>query len=277
VSLQSSGRAAGRPEIARLGPWFHNLHLPDGTETAPDHPLGDFPGFKWNELSAALPADLAGWRVLDIGCNAGYYSIELARRGAKVLGVDHDPHYLSQAAWARSQFGLDEGQLELSELGVYDLAGIDGQFDLVLFMGVLYHLRYPLLALDLVTEHVGGLLVFQTLCSPGDVTDVHVPADLKFEERHRLLETGWPSMAFIEHELAGDPTNWWVPNRTAVESMLRSCGLRVVSRPLDETWICERDHENPHRSELERATGRHPSQIAGGDQRRPRRMRTPTR
>lgn len=70
-------------EIARRGPWFHNLHLPDGAETAPNHPLGDFPQLKWLELSSHLPDELTGWSALDIGCNSGFYSIELARRGAR--------------------------------------------------------------------------------------------------------------------------------------------------------------------------------------------------
>ena len=49
MTLQS--QRAGIREVDDLGPWFHNLHLPDGTETAPDHPLGDFPAFKWAELA----------------------------------------------------------------------------------------------------------------------------------------------------------------------------------------------------------------------------------
>ena len=61
-------------EIAALGPWFHNLHLPDGSETAPHHALGDFPAFKWAEIAPHLPQQLSGWRALDIGCNAGFYS-----------------------------------------------------------------------------------------------------------------------------------------------------------------------------------------------------------
>lgn len=61
-----------KKEIGKLGPWFHNLHLPEGIETAPDHFLGDFPSFKWQELKDHVPADLEGWKVLDIGCNAGY-------------------------------------------------------------------------------------------------------------------------------------------------------------------------------------------------------------
>src|SRR6188472_1512155 len=91
-------------EVDRLGPWFHNLHLPDGTQTRADHPFGDFPAFKWADLGPNLPADLRGWSCLDIGCNAGFYTFELAKRGASVLGIDLDRHYLDQARWACSQF-----------------------------------------------------------------------------------------------------------------------------------------------------------------------------
>src|SRR5512142_540225 len=86
-------------ELAELAPWFHNLHLPDGTQTAPEHPLGDFPRFKWKQIAPVLPADMRGWRVLDVGCNAGFYSFELARRGARVSGVDIGGRYLEQARW----------------------------------------------------------------------------------------------------------------------------------------------------------------------------------
>src|SRR3954462_896239 len=103
----SRTRAGGlAAEAAALGPWFHNLHLPDGAQTAPDHPLGDFPSFKWKQLGPALPEHLDGCRALDIGCNAGFYSFELARRGADVLAIDHDPHYLRQARWAAAQYEL---------------------------------------------------------------------------------------------------------------------------------------------------------------------------
>src|SRR5437588_8300907 len=139
MTLQSSG-AALDDELGALAPWFHNLHLPDGRQTAPDHPLGDFPAFKWAEIGPALPDDLSGARVLDIGCNAGFYSLALAGRGASVLGVDVDPHYLRQAAWARERWRFSERQLELRQMQIYELARLEEQFDLVLFLGVLYHL-----------------------------------------------------------------------------------------------------------------------------------------
>jgi tRNA (mo5U34)-methyltransferase len=225
-------------ELARLGPWFHNLHLPDGRQTAPDHPLGDFPAFKWREIAPALPDDLSGGRALDIGCNAGFYSIELARRGAHVVAIDHDERYLGQAAWARAEFGLDD-RIELRQLDVYELGSLDDQFDLVLFMGVLYHLRYPLLALDLVAEKTRGTLVLQTLTAPGDGV-LETPFDLAIDERERLIDGAWPAAAFVEHSLAGDPTNWWVPTAACVEAMVRTTGLRVVSRPSHEVFLCKR-------------------------------------
>jgi tRNA (mo5U34)-methyltransferase len=98
---QTDSRERLQREIEALGPWFHNLHLPGGVQTLPNHFLGgDFPNFKWQQIQPYLPADLSGWRVLDVGCNAGFYSFELARRGASVLGMDVDPHYLAQARWA---------------------------------------------------------------------------------------------------------------------------------------------------------------------------------
>ena len=69
-----------RRRIQALGPWFHNLQL-DGEMTAPDHFLGDFPGKLWGHVSRLIPEDLRGKTVLDIGCNAGFYSLAAAQRG----------------------------------------------------------------------------------------------------------------------------------------------------------------------------------------------------
>jgi tRNA (mo5U34)-methyltransferase len=252
-TLQSRG--APSPEIADLAPWFHNLHLPDGVETAPDHPLGDFPAFRWRQLAPALPADLEGWTALDVGCNAGFYSFELARRGAHVTAIDADEHYLRQARWARERLGFEE-RVDLCRRSVYDLARTGEGFDLVLFLGVLYHLRYPLLALDLVAEKARRLLVLQTLTMPGEGA-AESPPDLPFEERHRLAAAGWPRMAFVEKRLAGDPTNWWVPDEACVEAMLRSAGLEITARPGHELWVCRpKPGTRADREEFDHATGR---------------------
>ena len=251
MTLQSRGA------VEELGPWFHNLHLPDGRQTAPDHPLGDFPRFKWQELAPHLPTSLAGWRALDIGCNAGFYSFQLADRGADVVGIDADEHYLEQARWARSLFGLDD-RVELRRQTVYDLARSDESFDLILFMGVLYHLRHPLLALDAVAARARRLVVLQTLTVE---TDHERPqarrlANLDWEERSRLLEDGWPAALFVEQKLFNDPTNWWVPNHAAVEAMARSSGLEVLAHPARELWLCRpRGASRAVRDELRSAAG----------------------
>lgn len=249
------GLAPGADELA---PWFHNLHLPDGTQTAPQHPLGDFPMFKWEQIGPALPADLTGWSALDLGCNAGFYSIELARRGAQVVALDKDEHFLKQARWAREQFGLND-RIEVRGGQVYDLAHSDESFDLVLFLGVFYHLRYPLLGLDLVTRRTKRLLVFQTLTLPGQEV-VETPDDLAFSQRSQLQDKGWPKMAFIEKRLANDHTNWWAPNHACIEAMIRSTGFTVVNRPGHEIYCCERSGDEPlyfDETELSAACGRH--------------------
>jgi tRNA (mo5U34)-methyltransferase len=236
----SEHEAALRREIDALGPWFHNLHLPGGVQTVPDHFIGgDFPRFKWLEIQDSIPADLSGWRVLDVGCNAGFYSFELAKRGASVVAIDSDSTYLNQARWAARQFQL-EARIEFREQGVYELARSSERYDLVWFMGVFYHLRYPLLALDLLARRTRRLMVFQTLTMPGQ--DVYEDTqDHPITEREPLLDPGWPKMAFIEHRFSNDPTNWWVANHAGVEAMLRSSGLRVTARPADEIYLCEPD------------------------------------
>jgi tRNA (mo5U34)-methyltransferase len=234
-------------ESRALAPWFHNLHLPDGSQTAPEHPLGDFPRVKWQQIAPFIAPDLSGWRVLDIGCNAGFYSFELARRGAQVTAMDIDARYLRQAGWAARQYGL-ESRIEFRQGSVYELAGSRERYDLVWFLGVLYHLRHPLLALDIVREITLSQMVLQTLTMPGE--NVITPPDsIPLDERLPLTRPGWPHLAFIERALENDPTNWWAPNHACVEAMVRAAGFAVRARPGHEIYICE---PNPTEPEVHR-------------------------
>ena len=236
-----------KEKIESLQPWFHNLHI-NGEQTAPNHYFGDFPKFKWKQFKNKIPKDLSGWTALDIGCNAGFYSFELANRGANVLGIDLDPHYLKQARWAAKVLGLNN-KVTFRQMQVYDLARLRKNFDIVIFMGVFYQLRYPMLAMDIVTQKVNKLLVFQTLSMPGE--EVH-PAkeDMGIYNRKDMLKRGWPKMAFIEKKLAGDPTNWWAPNHACILSMLRTCGLSAVANPGHEIYIAK-----PHLKRMHVAKG----------------------
>ncbi|HEY1300489.1 MAG TPA: TIGR04290 family methyltransferase [Stellaceae bacterium] len=224
-----------RRRIAELGPWFHNLDLA-GVATAPDHFLGDFPRVKWRRFSTAIAADLTGKSVLDIGCNAGFYSIEMKRRGAaRVLGIDSDADYLAQARFAAEVTGFD---IEFRQMSVYDVAALEEHFDLVLFLGVFYHLRHPLLALDLIHEYVArDLLVFQSM-QRGSNEAAQVADNYGFWELEPFDRPDFPRLHFIEHRYADDPTNWWVPNRACTEAMLRSAGFEIAAQPEAEVYVC---------------------------------------
>ncbi|PKD16208.1 SAM-dependent methyltransferase [Salegentibacter salinarum] len=231
-------------KIEELAPWFHNLHLPDGLQTAPNHFLGDFPQFKWEKIKHEIPEDLQGMEVLDIGCNAGFYAISLARRGAKVTAIDLDDHYLNQAKWAAEKFNVSN-QIEFKNMQVYDLAQEDKTYDLIWFMGVFYHLRYPLLAMDIISRKTSDYLVFQSLSLQGS-SGQEVPENVDFEERHLLESEDWPSMAFIEKKFAGDLTNWWVPNAAAIKGILNNCGFKIIASPEDETYIARKNNAISH-------------------------------
>jgi tRNA (mo5U34)-methyltransferase len=226
-----------RQRVDALGPWFHNLDL-DGVPTAPGHFLGDYPTVKWQRFSNVIPASLEGKSVLDIGCNAGFYAMEMKRRGAaRVLGLDSDEEYLEQARFAADVNRLD---IEFRKLSAYDVGQLGERFDLVIFMGVLYHLRHPLLALDLIHEHVArDLLLFQSM-QRGDSRIDRLDKDYDFWTTKQFDSAGYPKLHFIEHRYAEDPTNWWAPNRACVEAMLRSSGFVIAAHPEDEVYLCRK-------------------------------------
>lgn len=222
-------------EITALGPWFHNLRL-RGVQTAPNHFLGDYPEVKFANFRDAIPQDLSGKTVLDIGCNAGFYSLEMKRRGAeRVLGIDTDEHYLRQARFAAE---VENVNVQFRRMAVWDVAALEERFDLVIFMGVLYHLRHPLLALDLIHEHVAkDWMLFQSMQRGGSEV-APLNNDYEFEETEIFIGPNYPRLHFVEGCYAHDETNWWIPNRACVEAMLRSAGFTIVERPEDEVYLC---------------------------------------
>jgi tRNA (mo5U34)-methyltransferase len=226
-----------RRTVRQLGDWFQNLTI-DGVQTAPNHFLGDYPAVKWRGFAHAIPEDLHGWTVLDVGCNAGFYSQEMKRRGAdRVVGIDTDQRYLAQARYAADVSGLE---IEFKQLSVYEIPAMAERFDLVLFMGVLYHLRHPLLALDILHSYaVANMLVFQSMLR-GTTEIAPVAEDYDFNDITPFSKGAFPMMYFIEHRYAGDPTNWWIPNRAGVEAMLRAAGFAIEAHPEAEVFICRR-------------------------------------
>jgi tRNA (mo5U34)-methyltransferase len=224
-------------QVEALGPWFHNLDL-NGVLTAPEHFLGDYPTVKWSRFANAIPGDLSGCSVLDIGCNAGFYAMQMKRRGAeRVVGIDTVDEYLAQARFAAGVNGLE---IEFRKLSVYDVGALRERFDLVVFMGVLYHLRHPLLALDLVHEHAASdLLLFQSMQRGSDEVEA-LETNYDFWNVDLFDRPAFPRLHFVERRYADDPTNWWIPNRACVEAMLRSSGFQMIDHPESEVYLCRR-------------------------------------
>ncbi len=237
VPTETMTTEALQTQIKELGPWFHNMRI-KGIETAPDHFLGDYPEVKFARFRDALPHDMTGMTVLDIGCNAGFYCIEMKHRGAdRVLGIDSDERYLRQARFAAK---VQDTDVEFRHMAVWDIARLGETFDLVIFMGVLYHLRHPLLALDLIHEHVArDLLLFQSM-QRGSREITRVQENYEITETEHFNDARYPRLSFIEHRYSHDETNWWVPNRACTEAMLRSAGFSIKAQPEDEVYLCHR-------------------------------------
>ena len=172
--------------------------------------------------------DLNGRTLLDIGCWDGAYSVEATHRGATVTAADH--HVWHDSWGDRRCIDLVRRHLAPSMTIVdADLPELTperlGRFDIVLFLGVLYHLRHPLAAL----EHVAQL-----------VTDT-----LIIETRMTMRHVGKPVMQFHPGKTLGnDPTNWWTPNRRCVEEMLRDLGFRQI-RYTQSDWLWRRGTSTP--------------------------------
>ena len=124
-------------------------------------------------------------------------------------------------------------------------AVIGERFDIVLFMGVLYHLRHPLLALDLIhatrwQRHAG--VPIDAARQPRSTS--RLPRTTVRGNRD-LRPPGFPKLHFVERRYADDPTNWWIPNRACAEAMLRSAGFAIIAHPEDEVYLCRRSDDRP--------------------------------
>jgi tRNA (mo5U34)-methyltransferase len=142
---------------------------------------------------------------------------------------------LCQARFAAEAIGVN---IEFAEMSAYDVGSLGERFDVVLFLGVLYHLRHPLLALDLIREHVvRDIFVCQSM-QRGDRGEELLEEDYPFSETAIFDRPSFPRLFFIEHCYAGDNTNWWVPNRACTAAMLRSAGFMIEANPEEEVFVC---------------------------------------
>ncbi len=191
-------------EMLLSGSWWHSIDLGNGIVTPGVHSLAEMQGLY---QSLNLPKDLSGKTLLDIGCWDGFYTFETERHGAQVTSVDcwHPNNYFIAHEALNSQATFHERSVY--EIGKENL----GSFDIVLFMGVLYHLRHPLLALENVCELTRDFAIIET-----HVID-------------KMREGQEPAMEFYEFdELGGQYDNWWAPNFECMVQMIRSAGFARV-------------------------------------------------
>jgi len=217
--LTIDARAALAAAIPQL-PWFHQIDFGDGLLTP-----GIIKQSKIRRMSQMLfdGIDLRGRTLLDIGCWDGAYSLEATQLGASVTAVDH---FVWHSSWGdRRCIDLVQRHLapslrivdaDLPELTPQSI----GRFDLVLFLGVLYHLRDPLTTLERVAQLATDTLVLET--------------------RMTMRHIRKPVMQFHPGgTLGNDPTNWWTPNRRCVEAMLRDLGFQQI-RFTQPDWLRRR-------------------------------------
>lgn len=212
-----------RELIRQHGRWWHEIEVAPGIVTPGDDsnrmklPILDRLGF---------PADMRGLRALDIGCSDGYFSFEMEKRGAEVTAIDFVPEEYTGFAVARRILG---SAATYRMDNVYNLTPEGyGQFDVVLFMGVLYHLRKPLAALDAIRSvmkpgarlFVGTMLIDEYFLLPdGSVTTLAAV--------NPLLASVPLWQAYPGDSLNGDFTNCFAPNRRALEVALEEAQFRV--------------------------------------------------
>jgi tRNA (mo5U34)-methyltransferase len=192
-------------------PWFHEIDLGDGI-LSPGR--GKIAALRAQAKAMFENIALTGKTVLDIGCIDGFYSFEAHKRGAKrVLATDHfvwaiDPPRRQAFEIARARVAP---AVEDMDIDVFDLTPETvGTFDVVLFSGVLYHMRHPFLAIEHIAPLATEVLILET----------HLDA----------LDVDRPAMVFYPTtQLNNDPSNWWGPNPACVEAMLRDVGFKSIS------------------------------------------------
>jgi len=156
-----------KESIEKLRPWWHYFKLPNGIEITRDDPDGSndmtHPETKWHLTEPFIPKDLMGMKCLDIGSNSGFFSFKLAQRGADVLGIDVKRLHINQANFLKTLLLTEEEQARC-KFTQMDMMGIEDEFDLILFMGVYYHLPRHQDALPFLYQNlkVGGALLFET-------------------------------------------------------------------------------------------------------------------
>ena len=209
--------------------WRHRIDVGGGVIT----PGREDSSLELNRLQ--IDPDLLGKRLLDIGCSDGYYSFACEQRGAQVTSIDDftsTPNNEGVNGFSIAAELLDS-KARFIDMSVYDIDSIEGEFDVILLINVLYHLRHPALAVDKIYSKmaVGGKLYLKT----------HFHQDIRFGA-FGCDYNRQPIAKFYEgSELNNDPSNWWGLNKKCIEALLRSSGFTKITKTAkyrDRIYYC---------------------------------------
>jgi len=225
-------------KIKELGQWYQIFSFPNGASTSIAAARTGLDAEKrWRNMEKYIPNDLSGKTCLDLGGNSGYYSVQMAKRGAKCKLVEPFHIFVKQAELTAQEFGVD---LEIikNDAHIYCLT-TEERFDYVIFVGLFYHLKYPGLVLDRLSEMTKKRIFIQSHII-GPYTEAEPKLDYEnYEEDNLLEDPSYPKLAFIEHLYNHDKTNWWMPNMECLSSMIRSSGLKIIARPTKQMIVAE--------------------------------------
>ena len=213
-------------EVQRLEPWFHCIDLGDGLVTKSKSAIGEpveHPRPTWEKVKVCLPEDLSGKSVLDVGCNAGFYSIEMKRRGAaRVVGIDSQRDLVRQAKFVRQMVGLE---IDYRRMSVYDLDPRElGQFDITLALGLIYHCKHLVLALEKLFLVTRDLLILETAIYPPE----RAPESFLYAEGG--AQPTLHPLAYVENRPDAKEAvfNWFLPSTGALCALLKNIGFDEV-------------------------------------------------
>lgn len=206
--------------------WYHRIYLGNGVYTMPPTHADRV----WAHFKPAFPPDLQGATMLDVGCNAGLFAVLAKLRGAgRILGIEAVDLFFKQAEYIRNVWQMD---IEYRLMDAHHIQRIDEQFDLIMFAGILYHLKNPLQVLEDIGCRCRDAVMVETEVIPEDPRNL-VVARVGPRGKLALAPTTKGFMRFYErNELNDDASNWWAPDTECLLGMLRVAGFTHFSRPV---------------------------------------------
>jgi len=227
--------------VRELGWWYQHFELPTGVLTGNGQSPAYLPETRWRLIEPYVPASLEGKTVLDTGGNAGYFSVQMMKRGARqCVLVEPFVEFSEQARFVAEIYDLPI-QVINEDVHTYCLTTTE-RFDYVVFLGLFYHLKYPGIVLDRLAEMTRERMYFHShIISEEAASHPTRPDYMPGQDDRLLADPAFPKMLFIEQLYNRDPTNWWIPTSSALEPLVRSSGMKVVARPHPQLIVAEPD------------------------------------